>query len=247
MPETIWLTPQTNAAELQAQLDAQPEGASVDFAPRREYPGPVVLNKTLVLEGYGATLWALAGPVLTIKAAVNLRNLRIEVTGDAPTTDAAACAIIVAPGGHLTVENVEVRGLVQGLPQEEGVWLYPHGLALGGIAPGVAHHWQLSLRVPADCMIESHISGLKVTPSELLAGVNDLQVYVDPLPRDFLIDGHLLLGTAALRRRITVTAYADESPVALRGQGQIIWAPPVELPSLTVVPTVPLAPHRPSR
>lgn len=241
MPETIWLTAQANAAELQARLDAQPEGASVGFAPRREYPGPVVLNKALVLEGSGATLWALAGPVLTVQATVRLRNLRIEMTGDAPASDAAACAIIVAPGGHLTVENVEVRGLVQGLPQEEGVWHYPHGLALGGIAPGVAHHWRLSLSVPADCMIESHISGLKVTPSELHAGVNDLQVYIDALPRDFLIDGHLLLSTAALRRRIAVTAYADESPGAPRGQGQVIWAPPVEFLPPTVEPTALLA------
>ena len=105
MPETIWLTAQAKATELQARLDAQPEGASVDFAPRREYPGPVVLNKALLLEGGGATLWALVGPVLTVRAAVRLRNLRIEVTGDAPTADAAACAIIVAPGGHLTLEE----------------------------------------------------------------------------------------------------------------------------------------------
>ncbi len=237
MPETIWLTAQAKAIELQARLDAHPEGASVGFAPRREYPGPVVLNKALVLEGGGATLWALVGPVLTVRAAVCLCNLRIEVTGDALTADAAACAIIVAPGGHLTLKNVEVRGLVRGLPQEEGVWHYPHGLGLGGIAPGRAHDWRLSLRVPTDCTIESHISGLKVTPSELRAGVNDLQVHIDPLPRDFLIDGHLLLSTAALRRRIAITAYADESPGAPRGQGQVIWVPPVEFSPPTVEPT----------
>lgn len=245
MSETIWLTAQNSAADLQARLDAQPEGASVDFAPRREYPGPVVLNRALVLEGSGATLWALAGPVLTVRAAVRLRNLRIEVTGDAPPSDAAACAILVAPGGDLTLENVEVRGLVRGLPREEGIWHYPHGLALGGIAPGMAHHWRLSLRVPVDCTIESHISGLKVTPSELRAGINDLQVHIDGLPRDFLIDGHLLLSTAALRRRIAVTAYADESPVAPRGQGQVIWAPPAEVLPPTVAPAGPPAPTPP--
>ena len=241
MPETIWLTDQNNAAELQARLDAQPEGASMGLVPRREYPGPVVLNKALVLEGNGATLWALAGPVLTVRATVRLCNLRIEITSDALTADAAACAIIVAPGGHLTLENVEVRGLIQGLPQEEGVWHYPHSLALGGIAPGVAHHWRFSLQVPTVCTIESQISGLKVTPSELCAGVNNLQVQIDALSRDFLIDGYLLLSTAALRRRIAVTAYADESPGAPRGQGQVLWAPPVESLPPIVEPTAPLA------
>ncbi len=228
MSETIWLTAQASAAELQARLDAQAEGASVNFALRREYPGPVVLDKDLGLDGCGATLWALVGPVLTVQAAVRLRNLRIEVTGNVLASDAAACAILVTPGGHLTLENVEVRGRVQGLPQEEGVWHYPHGLALGGIAPGVAHDWRFILYVPVDCQIKSHISGLKVTSSELRAGINDLQMHIDSLPRDFLLDGHLILSTPMLRRRITVTAYADESPAALRGQGQVIWTPPVE-------------------
>jgi hypothetical protein len=241
MPETIWLTDQNSAAELQARLDAQPKGASVDFVPRREYPGPVVLNEALVLEGGGATLWALVGPVLTVRATVRLRNLRIEVTGDVLTADAGAYAIIVVPGGHLTLENVEVRGLVKGLPQEEGVWHYPHGLTLGGIAPGVPHQWRLSLDVPTVCTIESQISGLKVTPSELCVGVNDLQVQIDALSRDFLIDGHLLLSTAALRRRIAVTAYADESPGAPRGQGQVIWVPPVKCLPPTVEPSTRLA------
>lgn len=241
MSETIWLTDQNSAAELQAKLDAQPEGASMGLVPRREYPGPVVLNKAVVLEGNGATLWALVGPVLTIRSTVRLCNLRIEITSDVLTADTAACAIIVAPGGHLTLENVEVRGLIQGLPQEEGVWHYPHSLALGGIAPGVAHHWRFSLQVPTVCTIESQISGLKVTPSELCAGVNNLQVQIDALSRDFLIDGHLLLSTAALRRRIAVTAYADESPGAPCGQGQVLWAPPVESLPPTVVPTAPLA------
>lgn len=245
MSETIWLTAQNSAADLQARLDAQPEGASVDFAPRREYPGPVVLNRALVLEGSGATLWALAGPVLTVRAAVRLRNLCIEVTGDAPPSDDAACAISVASGGHLTLENVEVRGLVRGLPQEGGVWHYPHGLALHGIAPGVAHYWRLTLRVPVDCTIESHISGLKVTPSALRAGINDLQVHIDALPRDFLIDGYVLLSTAALRRRIAVTAYADESPGAPCGQGQVIWVPPAEVLPPTGAPAVPPEPTSP--
>ena len=228
MSEIIWLNTQANAAELQAQLDAQPDGACINFAPRREYPGPLILNQAVVLEGGGATLWALAGPVLTVRARVCLRNLRIEVTGDALALDAAACAIVVVPDGHLSLENVEVRGLARGLPQEEGVWHYPHGLALGGIVPGVAHDWQLILNVPVACRIESQISGLKITPNELHVGVNTLQVHIDRLPRDFLIDGHVLLSTAALRRRIAFTAYADESPGALRGQGQILWMPPGE-------------------
>lgn len=246
MPKIIRLAPPTTSAELQAGLDAQLVGASVQFFPQREYPGPVVLGKDLVLDGGGATLWAPKGPVLEIRATVYLCHLRIEVTDDEVALDSeAACAVVVAPGGNLTMENVEVRGLVQGLPQEEGVWHYPHGLALGGIAPGVAHHWRFSLRVPVDCKIESHISGLKVTPSELHAGVNDLQVHIDALPRDFLIDGHLLLSTAALRRRIAVTAYADESPLAPRGQSQVIWAPPAEVLPPIVTPAGPPAPMPP--
>ena len=51
MSEIIWLNTQANAAELQARLDAQPDGACINFAPQREYPGPLILNQAVVLEG----------------------------------------------------------------------------------------------------------------------------------------------------------------------------------------------------
>lgn len=239
--DQLRLTTQINATQLQAQLDMQSAGVIVDCMPYREYPGPLILDKALIMDGNNATLWALEGPVLTVRAAVHLRNLRIEVTTTTPSSDEAACAIHVA-GGDLTLENVEVRGLVQGLRQEKETWHYPHSLVLGGIAPNTAHHWQLSLYVPVDCTVESHIAAMQVTPNQLRAGINHLLLHTAALPRDFLINGHLTLITAVLRRRILVTAYANESPSAQRGQGQIIWAPP---PDATAPPIIVQAPIQP--
>lgn len=225
------LTAPSSVTDLQTRLDTCLENTNVAFDPRWEYQGPIILNQTLRLNGCGATLWALTGPVLTIRATVHLCNLRIEITGDISSSDLATCAILVEPSGKFTFENIEVHGLVCGLASEESGWQYPHSLALGGIAPGLPHHWRISLYTPTDCIIASHIAGVKITPSELRPGVNNLELHIDALPHDFLLDGHLLLSTRKLRRQIRLTAHADESSKALHGHGQLIWTPPIAISS----------------
>ena len=99
MSETIWLTAQNSAADLQARLDAQPEGASVDFAPRREYPGPVVLarrhggadwNAAAILDAaaFAASFHpkavAAGGEVLMLARGVDTAVLRVFPTRKTP-------------------------------------------------------------------------------------------------------------------------------------------------------------------
>src|SRR5258708_6876591 len=116
----------------QNKLNSLPDGAALSLVPG-EFPGPVVLHRSVTLDGQGATLWARQGPVLTVAAAgVVLRNLKIEVTGDGDSDHPEdGCALLVEAADGLRVENVEVRGSVIGLPQEAGVWRYPSSLWLG--------------------------------------------------------------------------------------------------------------------
>ena len=129
--------------QLQTDLDAvHPEG-SLELS-CQEYPGPLIVRRSLTIEGHGATLWALKGPVLTIEAGakVQLKNLRIEVTGeDMQMSPEEEVAIRVAPSGHVDLDDVEVRGAIYGLPQEAGTWRYPKTLYLGPMSPkiGRAH------------------------------------------------------------------------------------------------------------
>jgi hypothetical protein len=42
----------------QKDLDSQSDGGTLKLLPR-EYPGPVVINHPIVIEGSGSTIWAL--------------------------------------------------------------------------------------------------------------------------------------------------------------------------------------------
>ena len=94
---------------LQARLDQAPPGSVVQLPPG-EYPGPMVVRRPLTLDGRGATVWALSGPVLAVDAdGVRLRNLRVEVTGGPAAGDPGACALLVCSGRRVGLENVTVR------------------------------------------------------------------------------------------------------------------------------------------
>ena len=67
--------------QFQRALDALQDNAALPLLPR-EYPGPIVIRRPIILDGQGSTIWSLSGPVIHCQAnGVVLRNIRIEVTG----------------------------------------------------------------------------------------------------------------------------------------------------------------------
>ena len=69
-------------AAFQHDLDSVREGQVLQLLPH-EFAGPAVLRRRCILDGQGATVWALRGPVLTVEAeGVTIRNLRLEVTAE---------------------------------------------------------------------------------------------------------------------------------------------------------------------
>src|SRR5215217_8338858 len=106
-------------AAFQRELDRLANNGTLPLLPR-EYPGPVAIRHSLVLDGQGSTIWALNGPVISCQAAgVTLRNLRLEVTGASDTNRMENnCALKVEHGYTPRLENVEVRGTVMGIPEE---------------------------------------------------------------------------------------------------------------------------------
>jgi hypothetical protein len=210
---------ENNAAAFQAQLDALRAGSSFEINSPQELPGPIVIKDGLTIDGHGATIWSLRGPVVSVEAdGVILRNLRIEVTGDGPAGDSDAnCALRVKDDHQIILDNVQVRGTVKGLPLEEGDWQYPFSLSLGQLAHGLDHSFLIRVGVPVACQATSDIAGLDVQPRALVPGVNEIRLSVEALPRDTLIDGELWLVTAHLKRRISVTAHCS-----LEGANQIV-------------------------
>jgi len=252
--------------EFQNALDALSDGGALELwphkFPNREFPGPVVIKHPITLDGQGATVWALKGPVLTIQSGgVTLRNIKIEVTGESGsgrTED--ECAILNQYRQVVVLENVEVRGTVIGLPEEEGEWQYPHSLRIeqlvGKLAKGVEHDLTMRVVVPVTCRIQSDISGLSVEPPSLRRGANDIRIHIEPLPQDTLLNGSISLSTASLTRRIIASVHvlssqAEQTTPSVQGTGQLIWEPqsPTVVTSSTpyepevVVP--PPGPHSP--
>jgi hypothetical protein len=211
----------------QNSLDAIPIGGSLSLK-SIEYPGPVSIRHSLTIDGKGATAWALAGPLITIRsgAKVTLRELRVEVTGEQlPGEVEQECAILVEPGGELHLDRVEVRGAVVGL-HETGVWRYPKSLHLGQVQAGVEHVFILRIVVAAACQITSEVCGLEVEPRRLAPGSHEIQLRLEKLKNDVLLQGRLLFDTGTLRRWMLVHALSMNRPeCSLIPSSNVAWEP----------------------
>ena len=220
---------QRTKESFQDKIDALPSQSTLKlWPPVGEYAGPVVIKHPLTLDGQGATLWALKGPVVSIQSdGVILRNLRIEVTGEAKNSLQEQCAIISEIGQNVQLDNVEVKGLVMGLPNEEGEWQYPQSLHLGQLAYGKEYDLLLRINVPVECKIATSISGLTFEPYQLNLGRNEVRLHLEKLPEDTLINGAIFLVSNSLKRRITCTAHIrslnDEQVV--HSQNSVVWEP----------------------
>ncbi|NET06876.1 MAG: hypothetical protein F6K16_19675 [Symploca sp. SIO2B6] len=200
-PEPVTLQQQINSLEDGATLQLWPAGG--------EYQGPIIINHPLSLDGQGATIWALTGPVISIESEqVKLRNLRIEVTGEEVTINPEdKCAILLKSAAKSQFNHVEVRGLVMGIPEEEGEWKYPNSLYLGQLAHGREHDLLLRIVVPVACKISANISGLEFYPRHLTPGGNEIRLHIEQLPEDTLINGSIFLVSTSVKRRISLTAH----------------------------------------
>lgn len=217
-------------AKFQSRLDSSANGTTVQLSPQ-EFPGPVVIKRPLVLEGNGATIWNYTGPVISSQVdGVILRNVKIEVTGTTATGQGTdGCALWVKPGSNIQFENVEVRGSVIGLWQEEGEWRYPNALLLGPLPFGTEHDLIVRLYVPVPCEIKSNISGVELQPQQLVAGINEVHLHVERLPQDTLLNGNLFITTAQLKRRITVSAHITSTRAkkskTVKKTVRVVWQP----------------------
>ena len=223
-------------AAVQHALDAVTfAGTTVVLSPLavgREVPGPLVVRRAVRLDGMGATVYgpAAAGPALRVAAdGVQLVNLCVEVTTP------GGCAILVDPGHTVSFMDVNVRGPVVGLGDEDGSWQLPDVLSLGDLPAGHRAERLVRIIVPVACQLSSGVYGLSVDPPQLPAGRSEVRLVVDDdVPADTLLYGPILLRTALLTRRITVTGRvvrtAAPAPSAVAWEADE-WDPPIPSPA----------------
>jgi stress response protein SCP2 len=209
---------------LQRLIDGAPAGG-VLVLPRNEYEGPGTVDKPLVVEGNGSTLWSRTGPVLRVASpGVELRAVGLEVTVRAGGGD-AALALDIAPGCAPRLDRVQVRGGVRGLEEEAGEWALPGSLSLGAMPPRERSEFRLALRVPVACRLTSAVSGVLLLPEALHPGDNEVTLRVEGVGSETLIAGEILLDSPHLQRTIALTGStvgAEGSPPV---RGALLWSP----------------------
>ncbi len=226
---------------LQDQINSVCDGDIFSFPyPHEEYPGNIIINHPVIIDGKNATLWSLKGTGISILSdGVTLRNLRIEVTGENHNHPQDNCAIFVQSGYKLQFDNIEVRGTIMGIPTEEGDWKYPQSLHLGKLVYGQEHNFIMKIIVPIPCKIAANISGIDFNPIQLNPGLNNIEIQIESMPKDTLIDGSIFLVSPSVKRRIALTAHVisatdenHQNPI-----NNIIWQPE-ELNNIISVPEV---------
>jgi len=217
-----------NDNELDALVTRAGPGGTLKLEARKEFKGPLVLRKPIIIQGQNATIWAAKGPVLTIEVSgVVLQNLNVEITEDAAAlTGEAACAVVVRSDLGVTLDHVAVRGNVLGLAGEAGEWRYPRTLRLGTLKANHPHTFKVRLASPVPCTLRSEITGLHVEPQAVSPGHAEVTLRFEPLAVGTrLRNGFVLLQTPLLTRRIAVTGFVPmtDTAAAVVGSGQLVY------------------------
>lgn len=231
-------------SQLQTDIESVSANGTLELGPQ-EYPGPITIQHSLTIDGRGATIWALKGPVLTVLPGVKVRlkNLRVEVTGEEPVkTHDEEVAIKVSPSANVDLDEVEVRGAIDGMAQEGGQWRYPKSLYLGTFSASQPNEFQVRLVAGAGCKITSQVSGLEVSPASVGPGPTTLLLKVDKLRDDTYLHGRILIKTAFSKRWIVISGHGTNAVSASQTPHGILWEPS-DWNTITAAPVAAPVPH----
>ena len=200
------------ANSLQQTLAQTPAGGVLTL-PRGEHPGPIVIEKPLVLDGAGAVIWAKNGPVVIVQSVgVTLKNLEIEVTSPDENATNANVALWAAPGMGTQLQNVRTRGEVLGIAAAEGRWRLPPALDLGEMAPRAENSFQIEVETPQPCDIKANITGVSLLPSRLESGRQKIEIRVQNVGNDTFLTGNLEFSTGGIARTVPVSGRTASQP-----------------------------------
>jgi len=231
-------------AGLQAQINNVAKNGILQLA-TDEYEGPIVISSPITLEGKGCTLWSRKGPVLSIQSDdVILRGIRVEVTEQLLFSKIPDnLAIQVKPGSKVEFYNVIIKGAVDGVQGEEGVWAYPKSLNLGSIIPKRENNYSIHIYVPVPCELQTQIYGMTCEPSNLNVGLNDVKITLTKIQPGAIIIGDLDIITTCLTRKINITGQVLEKSPKSTSQPDIkellLWQPPKEFLKIHVQKKLP--------
>lgn len=207
----------------------KPNGVLTLDPPRKEFQGPIVIRQPMTIHGQGSTIWAERGPVVVIESAgVTLKDLNIEVTGSEDKLgEDQKCALVARGTGAVKLDQVGVRGDVDGVPGEDRGWKYPRILRLNKLKSGQEHQFRLRLTVPVACRIESAIVGVELSPRDLKPGSNEILMKIERLTEGIRLRGTLKLVAGPVNRRIELSGHITSQGAGVgSGMGQLLYEAP---------------------
>lgn len=171
-----------------------------------EYEGPLVIDRPCLIDGQHSTIWANNGPVVIVdSASVTLKNLRIEVTGSHEKGQSALSLKLNYQDTKL--ENIEINGEAEGLPEETAGWTIPGVIALGDFAANKENSFSIEFDAPQGAEIVHNLKDVVITPTKVKSGRNVLNITTSNMRDNTILFGEMLVKTS-VARRIYITGKA---------------------------------------
>ncbi len=171
--------------------------------PSGEFEGPLIINKPLRVKGKSTTVWAKRSPVIRITSGgVTIEDIRAEITEG--SIEEAAITANTACGA----KNVEVLGRVSGFGTEDGYFDIPRTIELGKFPADRENSFKLEVNVPAKTEIICEMREVKLSPSVLNAGRNELTITISGISAQTFLYAELLF-RSKFTRRVYLTGRPD--------------------------------------
>ena len=205
-----------NSYDIQRLLSSPDKDGTV-MLPSGEFEGPFVINKCCRIIGANTTLWGGKGPVLTVKdKGTKLENLRVEITNEnLPANEYVA---IYSKVGDTEFENVEIIGRLFGISGESEPWGIPKLISLGQIPAEKECIFSMNISVPIAAELVPTIHDITLSPYRLEAGINRVEMKIQPIRSGSFIYGEILLKSAVTRRIYVSGSAVDDAANYTDGQ-----------------------------
>lgn len=205
---------------LQSVVDGSKQASSIPLR-SGEYYGGCTITHSVTLEGESAvapaSILGSAGPALVLAAPdITLRNLLIEATPGGVAIERRQGA------SQLCLQQVTVRGRVQGIPGEDGEWDIPESLELGALPANASTSRVLLLDTPVSCMLHSPVSGFRLEPTRIEAGVTRVVLHISTGTAGAVVFGYLILRSECFMRRVHVVGHCHAGTTD--SPGAVLWS-----------------------
>ena len=205
---------------LQELIDSMEKGDTLELPFGGEYHEKITIKKPLTISSVSSPATIVGdAPTVSIKSKnVFIENCIIE------SRDENGICITVKKECNPIFKNVFIKGIVEGL-DEKGIWEYPNVLEL----PTKSDE-KCSIKIiifcPAPAKIISEISSINCHTNTLVAGINELEISIDAIPKNTYITGDLIIETLKykLKRKISLLGNTFNSTYDRKNSiGEYLW------------------------